>query len=235
MPNPKIITDLSGVEPGAPLPAGSKPPLREATGPAMLRCPLPPIFSSNPDSLRQFDANGQIPQNRILTPSLDGDASTFTGTINEYVSSGVVGGGGSGSGIPASGGPNPLTAVQQSLTTAVLNPGTSYTGVLQLNAASFQLLTVTASIPVRVQAYGTQSAQKVDASRPLDVGPAPGTTQNLIFDIALDTTPYQWSFQSLVGANGDAPQNPQVYVTITNLGQSSTTATLTFLYVPLET
>jgi hypothetical protein len=33
-----------------------------------MRCPLPPVYSSNPDSLRQWDLGGVVPQNRILTP-----------------------------------------------------------------------------------------------------------------------------------------------------------------------
>lgn len=234
MPNPnqRMTTDLSEVAPLLPSQAGPMPSLDEtANSHAMTRCPLPPIFSSNPDSLRQFDAKGQVPQHRILSPSLQGDVSTFSGTINEYVSSGVTAGGGS---VTSSNAPS-LTAAQQSLTTAVINPNDAYAGALQLNCKSFQVLTVTANMAVRVQLYGTQTAQRLDLSRPLDVGPAPGTTQNLIFDIVLDTAPFQWSFQNVVGANGDAPQTPQVYLTVTNLGQSSAAATLTFLYVPLET
>jgi hypothetical protein len=215
-----------------PLQTGPKPALEEPGNTSMIRCPLPPIFSSNPDSLRQFDAKGQIPQNRILSPALDGDNSTFSGTINEFVSSGVVSGGG-GSSSGGGGSTVPVTAAQQSITTSILNPGQVFTGTVPLSR-SFQMLTITSNMAVRVQGYGTRIAQTLDLSRAIDVGPAPGTTQNLIFDIVLDTTPFQWSFQNVVGANGDTPQMGQMYVTVTNVGQASAQATVTFLYVPLE-
>lgn len=34
------------------------------------RCPLPPIWTTPPDSLRQFYRNSSVPQRRLFTPSL---------------------------------------------------------------------------------------------------------------------------------------------------------------------
>lgn len=33
-----------------------------------LRCPIPPVWQSSPDSLRQFYNNGIVPQNRLFNP-----------------------------------------------------------------------------------------------------------------------------------------------------------------------
>lgn len=36
----------------------------------LIRCPLPPIYQTNPDSVRQFDLGGKLPQIRIYAKSL---------------------------------------------------------------------------------------------------------------------------------------------------------------------
>lgn len=42
----------------------------EPTGSGFTRCPMPPIWSSNPDSLRQFYRSGMVPQIRIYSQSI---------------------------------------------------------------------------------------------------------------------------------------------------------------------
>lgn len=36
----------------------------------LIRCPIPPIYQTNPDSVRQFDLGGKLPQIRIYAKSL---------------------------------------------------------------------------------------------------------------------------------------------------------------------
>lgn len=49
------------------------PPVDQTTQPSVynsfMRCPLPPIWESNPDSVRQFYTNG-VPQIRVYAKSL---------------------------------------------------------------------------------------------------------------------------------------------------------------------
>lgn len=44
----------------------------EPTGTGFTRSPIPPIWTSNPDSIRQFYRSGMVPQLRIWTPPLKG-------------------------------------------------------------------------------------------------------------------------------------------------------------------
>ena len=50
------------------------PPNSEVSQPttfnSFMRCPLPPIWQANPDSIRQFYVSGRVPQNRIFAPSV---------------------------------------------------------------------------------------------------------------------------------------------------------------------
>jgi hypothetical protein len=124
-------------------------------------------------------------------------------------------------------------AQQVSVTTNPLNPGQVFVSSFSVSK-SFALLGLSCNSPVRVQMYGTAQAQSFDAARGLDVPPPAGTTQNIICDVALDTAPFNWAFQSRVGSNGDSPQKSTVYVTLTNLDTKSDTITVTLSYVPLE-
>jgi hypothetical protein len=108
-----------------------------------------------------------------------------------------------------------------------------FTGVMSISKG-FQLLDLSVGTPCRIQLYGTQAAQLQDRARALDSPPPAGTAQNIICDVVLDTAPYRWTFQNRIGANGDSPQNPSVYVTLTNLDATSDVITLTLSYVPLE-
>jgi hypothetical protein len=64
--------DLSSYTPVAPVTA-STPPTIPATNMepglnTVLRCPIPPVWQSSPDSLRQFYQNNQVPQIRLFNP-----------------------------------------------------------------------------------------------------------------------------------------------------------------------
>lgn len=196
---------------------------------SVMRCPLPPVWQASPDALRQFYINGTVPQNRLMTPAAV-PVSTSSGTSSSASSLVIVNGGGGGGGSSTS----PITAQQVSVTSPALAPGAKFVGSMSLSK-SFQLLNLSVSSPCRVQLYGTANSQTQDINRGLDIAPAAGTVQNIICDIALDTAPYQWIFQNRVGANTDTPQAGVVYVTLTNLGNTGSTATMTFAYVPLET
>lgn len=54
--------------------APQTPPNSEVTQPSVystfMRCPLPPIWVANPDSVRQFYVSGRVPQFRIYAPSV---------------------------------------------------------------------------------------------------------------------------------------------------------------------
>ncbi len=70
MPSVKEATgqDLSGYTPVTPSPQASLPPTQnlQPVLNTVIRCPLPPVFQSNPDSLRQFYSGGAVPQFRIF-------------------------------------------------------------------------------------------------------------------------------------------------------------------------
>lgn len=189
-----------------------------------IRCPLPPI-SVTPDSLRQYYVNGQVPQFRVLTPpnTSNNTSTTIVKTVSGTTSTTSTGTT-----------PSNIAVKSISLVTAVLNPNNTFLGSISISK-SFQLINVSASSPCRIQLYGTASAQTQDAGRGLDAAPTPGTQQNLITDVVLDTIPYQWSFQNRVGANADSPQNATAYMTVTNVDVLSEAITITLFYVPLET
>jgi hypothetical protein len=221
-----LKTDLSNFNPvesesriNAAVPNADSQPIRGT----MMRCPLPPLFQPSPDSLRSYYLKGQVPQFRIFTPPAQQSSGSSTTTTTVAVTSSS--GGGST--------PAVIVASLATIKTGVLSPGQSFTGTVSISK-SFQLLSLSASGAMRFELYGTAIAQSSDAGRALDVPPAAGTTQNIICDVALDTAPYQWAYQNRVGANGDSPQTGTVYVTITNLGTSSTALTATLTYVGLE-
>lgn len=51
----------------APDPKPAEPPSQLLQNDTFMRCPLPPIWTSNPDSIRQFYVGGRVPQTRIYT------------------------------------------------------------------------------------------------------------------------------------------------------------------------
>jgi hypothetical protein len=221
--------NLKGYEPiEEPMRGIGLPPQTEGqpTINPFLRCPMPPV-GVTPDSLRQYYVRGQVPQFRILTPASSVGGSGGGGTTVINASSTVTAAAGITPSAPT------VSAVSVSLTTPTLNNNGVFASSIPISK-SFQLLKVSANGSCRVQIYGTAVAQSNDSFRGLDVAPLPGTQQDLITDVVLDTSPFQWSWQNRVGSNADSPQNSIIYMTITNIDVSSTVLTVTLLYVPLE-
>lgn len=62
------------------IPAGYTPVTDRPTAPpqpepvpvnnTFLRCPLPPIYTTNVDTLKQWDLNGKVPQSRLYPRNL---------------------------------------------------------------------------------------------------------------------------------------------------------------------
>lgn len=227
--------DLSGYGEAATPSDLPKPTFQQGLEPirnSMIRCPLPPIWQANPDSLRQFYVGGKVPQVRFLSPLNPLNQSTSsTSSSTSSSGGGTPSGGGSGGG--SSSGGSPSTASQVVVKTQAIAPGSAFIGSTQI-AKGFQLLSVSANAAVRIELYGTAAIQAQDLGRALDVPPSAGTTQNIICDLALDTSPYQWTFQNRVGANADNPQSSTVYITLTNIGAGTTSFTVTLHFVALE-
>jgi hypothetical protein len=190
-----------------------------------LRCPLPPIWSAQSDSLRQFYRASLVPQVRLFAPTASQNGGGNT-TVNSFASSSSSGGGGGGSSTTT------LAIAQTSINTPALAPSGQFVGSLNLSKV-FQLLSVGTSAPARIRLYGTAAAQAGDAGRGLDVPLPAGSTQNVICDVALDTSPFLWSFQDRVGANNDSPVTSTIYITITNLDTTTDTIRTSINYVPV--
>lgn len=191
-----------------------------------MRCPLPPPLSQQPDSQRQFFTGGVIAQTRLYNPPATSNSVTSNTTNVATTASSSGGGSGSGGSVPI------LKAQQTALNTSSLPPNGRFVGSFTLSKA-FQLLSLSTSRAARIQLYGTANAQSIDAYRGLDIAPPAGTTQNIISDIALDTAPFQWTYQDRVGANGNNPQTATIYVTVTNLSSSTGPITVTISYAAL--
>jgi hypothetical protein len=58
------------------VPTAHFPPMTpmQPVGTGFTRSPIPPIWASNPDSLRMWDRSGIVPQLRILAPALKGNS-----------------------------------------------------------------------------------------------------------------------------------------------------------------
>ena len=216
------------VEPGNPQPRPA-PPVKGAENlyrNPLSRCPLPPT-SNSADALRQWGQSNDVPRMRTFMPpsSVEGGGSSASSGV--VISGGSSGGGGSSTVVV------PPAAKNASLTTTSLAPNAKFTGQLVVAKAA-QLLALSANRACRVEFYGTPTAQSLDFSRPLDTPPPAGTVQNIIADIALDTSPFGWPFQNRVGVNGNSPQTTIFYVTVTNLGSVATAITISLLFVPME-
>ena len=191
-----------------------------------LRCPLPPVWQTTPDSLRQFFQGFRVPQTRLFNPQSNTNGGG-TVTVNQFANSSSESSGGSSTSVV-------IAATQVSINTTSISPNSTFTGVLKLSR-SFQLLGVTSNYASRIQLYGTALEQLADSYRGLDVPPPAGTIQNIICDVVLDTNPYQWSFQDRVGSNADTTPSSNVYITITNLDAATGVLTVNILYVPIAT
>lgn len=191
-----------------------------------IRCPLPPV-GADPDSLRQFEGN-ESPKFRVL-PLIPPTGGTTTVTTSGGSSS-SGGSGGSGGTTPTA-----INAKTVTLTIGAVGPNAAVRTQLSLSQ-SYQLVSLTANNPCCIRLYGTAAAQSGDSVRPPD-NPVPAEiTMNLIIDVVLDTVPYVWQTQNIVGANQDSPQSATTYITVINpsvTGLSNVVVTIT--YAPLET
>jgi hypothetical protein len=192
---------------------------------ANMRCPLPPTFA-DADSIRTFEKGSSTPQSRImpLPPQTGGTGTTTTsGGISSASSS-------------SSGGSTPTPTVSARTASVVVNvPANDATLTRITLSRSFQILSVSATSPCDVRLYGTQATQSSDSSRQIDA-PIPGElTQNIILDVILDTVPYFWSTQNIVGLNADNPQGTSVYVTVFNITSTPLSNVSVYItYFPLE-
>src|SRR6202789_34577 len=190
-----------------------------------IRCPLPPV-GADPDSLRQFEGS-ESPKFRVLplTPQTGG-----TTTVKEF--GGTSGGSSSGGSSGSSG----TIVAKTASATFVSIAGSSAAQTTVALSQSFQILSITANQGCCVRLYGSIAGQTADSGRGVDA-PAPAeTTQGLIIDAVLDTSPVVWQPQNIIGANGDSVQSKNVYMTIINPGAAAINGLLvTISYVPLET
>jgi hypothetical protein len=192
-----------------------------------IRCPLPPV-GADPDSLRQFEGS-ESPKFRVLplNPQTGG-----TTTVKEF-------GGGASSGGSSSGGSSGSSiniVAKTASATFVSIAGNSSAQTTVVLSQSFQILSITANQGCCVRLYGSIAGQTADSGRGVDA-PAPAeTTQGLIIDVVLDTSPFVWQPHNIIGANGDSVQSKNVYMTIINPGAAAINGLLvTISYVPLET
>ena len=216
-------------------PSSPPPPAPTAAGVGLnpyLRCPLPP-FSATVDTLRQFNESGMVPARRVIplpVSASTGNSST-TETTEITTSSSSSGSGGSGGG-----GTTPTTLAAQTVTLAVpsILAGSSFQASVVL-AKSYQLLQVTATIPVEFRLYGSAISRTSDLTRGTDIPVPFEVFSGIITDVVFDTTPYLWSWQNRIGANTDSPQTTNGYISIVNPTNGSLSAgTVTIRFLPLE-
>lgn len=191
-----------------------------------IRCPLPPV-GADPDSLRQFEGN-ESPKFRVLPLQPQTGGATTVDEFGGGTSSGGSSGGSSGSSV------NIVAKTASATFVSIAGNGAAQTTVTL--SQSFQILSITANQGCCVRLYGSTDGQTADSGRGVD-DPAPAaTTQGLIIDVVLDTTPFVWQPQSIVGSNSDSIQSKNVYVTVINPGAAAINGLLvTISYVPLET
>ena len=224
-----INADRSNLTPVEAQPEKNKPPVaQDARVNSLLkspyqRCPLPPSNNSA-DSLRQWGQGSDVPRFRTQTPPTN--VGGGSGTTIVHVGQQVVNGG-SGTSATSS---LPL-AQNASITTPVLAPSQTWTGIVQM-AKSFTVLSVSGSSFLRVELYGTKIAQTLDLSRPVSQAPK-NTTIGLIMDVVL-LTALTWDVLDCVGSNADSPQSSTIYVTVTNVSTAAQALTVSIQYVPEE-
>ena len=186
---------------------------------SMMKYPLPPV-SVSPDSLRQYYRGGQLPQKRIISsvPTVAGGNSVTNTTVNQNITNSNIN-------------VNTLSfAIKQaSVTTYALANGQIFTAPLVMGKV-FQVLGFSCSQAARVELYGSALTQTLDSARPIDTTPAEGTVQGLVFDAVVDTFPYRWTLQNVVGTNIETPTTNLTYISVTNEGNyGEITVTLSYV------
>lgn len=191
-----------------------------------MRTPLPST-NADADLIRQVEGAGQNPQFRMLPlQPIQGSVSVTTGGGSSSSSSSSSGGSGSSSSI------NPV-----SVSLAIQALGAESAAYLSVKMSqSFQLLSISSNNPLCIRLYGSAAAQSGDTARSVDAPVPAETGQNIIIDVVLDTSPYIWYTQNIIGANLVFPQTNTVYVTAINDNSVELSGTnISITYVPLET
>ena len=221
--------DLSGFTRELPSPPASTQQLEQPLLPTrspLLRFSAPYLAGTLPssDTLTGFHLGGQIPQWRIPVPPpiLTGNVATSTATTTVIAGSSTS----TTTNLPAK-------SATTSVTTPTLSPAGQFTGVLTM-AKAFIVLSVSVNAAARVRLYSTASAQTTDLSRPITQGAGFGTEQGIIGDMVLDTAPVVWQAIDMVGTNGNSPQTTTAYITVDNLGASSSAINVGIVFVPLQ-
>ena len=228
------LKGFSAVEnPNTTVPPLAPPSAAVGTNP-YLRCPLPP-FSATVDTLRQFNESGMVPARRVIPLPLSSSTGNSTTTVNSEIISSSGSGGSSGSGSGSGGGTTTtLTAKTVTVSIPSLAPGTSFQTSVTL-AKSYQLLQVSATVPVEFRLYSSVATRVQDLTRGTDVPVPFEVFSGLITDVVFDTSPFLWSWQNRIGANTDSPQTVNGYVTVFNpTGSSTSPGTATIRFLPLE-
>jgi hypothetical protein len=212
----------------SPADAPATQPGRPQGGNPFIRCPLPP-FNATVDTMRQFNEDGKIPTRRVIPLPISiagggGGSITNTSVVNE-------GGGSSSSTVIQT----KLASATVTLNVPALTPGGIFTATVTM-AKSFQLLQLTSSAPLEIRMYGDAITQGGDVPRATDTAVPFETVPGIITDVVFDTAPFQWNWQNRIGANADAVQNTNIYITVINPSQivGSASAILSIQYLPLE-
>jgi hypothetical protein len=184
-----------------------------------------------------FENVGNIPQGRLLATQPLYAQTNSGGSGGTTIIQGGGGGGSTGSAVivPASNNTSALTASNTAVTTPPLNQNTPYTTTIALSPA-FLLFQVAVSSPARVELYSTAAAQLRDMGRSTTAVLTSNNVEGLIadFSLALPTEAVWLCSPAPAGFNGDTPQSPSVYLTVTNLNATTVPVTVSFLYLPLE-
>ena len=188
-----------------------------------LRCPLPPV-GADPDSLRQFAA-GTTPKVRVLPLPAQTGGNTTEKSGGTSSSSGSSG----GSSVTPS-------AIRPATVSIAISTLLGTTAVNVPMAQSFQLLSISANKGCCVRLYGNSTFRQQDVGRPVDAPPPAEVTQGMMIDVVLDTAPFMWLAQNIIGANQDASQATTVYMSVFNIDPTPVSGLIiTLVYVPLET
>jgi hypothetical protein len=202
-------------------------PGRALGGNPYIRCPLPP-FNATVDTMRQFNEGGKIPTRRVIPLPI----STAVGGGGSVTNTTVINQGGGGSGTAT---PTKLVSATVTLNVPALTPGGIFTATVTM-AKSFQLLQLISSAPLEIRVYGDALTQGSDVPRSTDTAVPFEIVPGIITDVVFDTAPFQWNWQNRIGANADAVQNTNIYVTVINPSQivGAAAAIISIQYLPLE-
>jgi hypothetical protein len=227
-------TDMTGYSRATPpqAPQYVPPYLDENVAPRynpMLRTPLPPSNSS-PDAQRNFYQVGKFPQMRIASPTVQSSVGSsltqvtrVSGTSSSSSSSTIV-----------------TTSSQQeqvaSVVTSPLGVGAEWQGTVSM-AKLVTIKVITVNNPARVRVYSTKVQQVTDAPRGDTTTVLSETQHGVIVDLFFpgDDGVFSWILSpAAVGGNCDQPDSAALYVTVDNIGGSSTPITVSFSYVGEE-